>query len=70
VKDNGIGMTKEKLDEVNDYLKQSQNKGQSYGLYNVNQRIKLHFGETFGVNIKSSYNVGTCVCVKIPALIN
>lgn len=50
VQDNGRGFTKEKLDTVNDQLKKRiLMENGSYGIYNVNERLKLYFGEEYGL---------------------
>ena len=37
-----------------------------YGLYNVNQRIRLRAGEGYGLQIDSRYEEGTVVTVRLP----
>ena len=37
-----------------------------YGLYNVNERIHLNFGEMYGIEVESIYGEKTIVCVKLP----
>lgn len=37
-----------------------------YGLYNVNERIHLNFGEKFGISIESDYGDGTVVSILCP----
>lgn len=69
VKDNGIGMTSERLQQVMDGLKHQINSGNKkdfYGLYNVNERIRLKFGEGYGIDIQSQYGEGTTICVRLP----
>lgn len=39
----------------------------SVGLLNVHKRIRLHFGEPYGISIESSENNGTKVIVKLPS---
>jgi two-component system sensor histidine kinase YesM len=69
VRDNGIGMDQGKLKEILCKIqKQSDNSG-SYGLRNVNQRIKHYFGESYGINIFSVRGEGTIVEVTFPAVI-
>ena len=66
--DNGIGMTKERLEEVLEVLSERGNNGKDiYGLYNVNERLHLYFGEEYGVSIQSLHMRGTKVTIKIPA---
>ena len=36
------------------------------GLYNVNERIQLRFGEEYGLRIQSRYGEGTLVEVYLP----
>ncbi|MDP4179539.1 MAG: sensor histidine kinase [Bacillota bacterium] len=72
VTDNGIGMNPEQLNRVlarlerKDKNDESDNKRESYGLYNVNERIKLKFGTQYGLTISSVYGEGTCIQIKIP----
>ena len=39
-----------------------------YGLKNVNERIKVYFGEAYGISIESEKNVGTSVTIHIPKM--
>lgn len=66
VKDNGIGMTAERVDEV---LKKTSGRGKfnRIGINNINERVKIHFGECYGLKIYSKVNEGTCITVEIPA---
>lgn len=61
--DDGMGMSKEKLSKL---LNDINNITVGYGIRNVNNRIKLHFGEEFGVQIFSKLGVGTQVKILIP----
>lgn len=67
IKDNGIGINKERLLQVRDGI---QNKIPTekdiYGLYNVNERIRLNFGERYGISIESTYGEGTVVNIILP----
>lgn len=63
--DDGIGIDKETLEELNKSLN-VKNENFGYGLYNVNQRIKLVYGENSGVKIESILNKCTTVTIKIP----
>ena len=70
VEDNGIGFTPEKLiqlrteldDDTGDFKMES-----GFGLGNVNKRIRLYYGNQYGVSIQSEYTTGTCVTFVIPA---
>lgn len=61
--DNGIGMRPEGI------RKMMQGPGQSggYGVKNVNERIKLRYGDAYGVTIASYYGAGTTVQLLLPA---
>ena len=67
VVDNGIGITKERLAQVQDGILNKVLTGKDiYGLYNVNERIRLNFGEEYGISILSEYGEGTVVNVLVP----
>lgn len=67
ISDNGIGMTDERMTEVKEGIEMKLSSEKNiYGLYNVNERIRLNFGEEYGVNISSVYGEGTTVSVKLP----
>ncbi|MBM6861393.1 hypothetical protein H9X78_13135, partial [Clostridium saudiense] len=65
VYDDGVGMDKETLNELRASLN-IKNEKFGYGLYNVNQRIKLVYGENSGVELSSTLGEGTTVLIKIP----
>jgi len=58
VADNGIGMNKETLDELVYNINHGTGE-KGYGLYNVNRRIKLYYGQSEGIEVKSEYKKGT-----------
>ncbi len=69
VKDNGIGMDKQRLAEVCAMLKEDGNtkkENDGFGLFNVNQRIQLHYGTEYGLKVQSTYGEETEVWVRIP----
>lgn len=67
IRDNGIGMTDERLLQIKERIHgNGENKGEIFGLFNVNERIRLKFGEEYGLNIESAYNEGTTVSVFLP----
>jgi len=63
VTDNGVGMDETKIQEIFGGLIE-ENKG--YGIKNVDERIKLYFGEQYGVSIYSTKGEGTRVEVRVP----
>ena len=60
VRDNGTGMEQEKAETLVTY----QAKG--YGLKNVNDRIRLLYGESYGIQIYSAPGEGTTVIMRFP----
>lgn len=72
ISDNGLGMEPEHLESlnqrINNPLLQSTAGNHGYAIRNVNQRIKLSYGDKFGICYKSKYEVGTKVSVTIPVI--
>ncbi|MDO5516719.1 MAG: sensor histidine kinase [Clostridium sp.] len=68
VSDNGRGMDKETLDKINKMLMSRKNEGSGYGIFNVNERIKLMCGEAYGLKYSSVYGEGTKVEVIYPTV--
>ena len=66
VSDNGCGMPEEKLQKLRHYL-YNADEGNSVGLRNVYQRMKLAYGEKANLMINSTESVGTEVTLIIPA---
>ncbi|MCR5301645.1 MAG: histidine kinase [Lachnospiraceae bacterium] len=67
VSDNGIGMTPERLAEVMDGLNGTEPADNAiYGLYNVNERIKLKFGDRYGITLHSVYGSGSTCDILLP----
>lgn len=67
VQDNGIGMQTERLVQVRNALLYKQlAESKVYGLYNVNERIRLNCGEEYGLRISSTYQEGTTVKILLP----
>lgn len=68
VSDDGIGIEKDALDELNKTLSETSftNEKSHIGLSNVNQRIKIIFGDSYGILVESTVGVGTDVYVTIP----
>ncbi|MCR5669688.1 MAG: sensor histidine kinase [Butyrivibrio sp.] len=67
ISDDGIGMDADRLNEVRKGLTDSDpDAGEIYGLYNVNQRIKMRYGDEYGLTIDSTYEIGTMVLVRLP----
>lgn len=76
ISDDGLGMSKERLSELNeklrymnlDYTKPEAEAKGGIAISNVNSRIKLLFGEAYGICIYSVQNSGTDVEITLPRL--
>lgn len=68
VSDDGVGIEKDALDELNKTLSETSftNEKSHIGFSNVNQRIKIIFGDSYGIHVESTVGVGTDVYVTIP----
>ncbi len=65
VRDYGCGIEPEKLKGVQDVLDEKMPVTDSVGMYNVNKRIKLIYGNDFGIFVSSKQGKGTCVEIKV-----
>lgn len=63
--DNGIGMSNEKLDMINNKLNSTSVNG-GIGIKLVHDRLIYYFGPEFGVKIESIPNLGTTIYVRFP----
>lgn len=68
VEDNGIGIEEDKLGSILRGEK-DVNKFSKVGLNNVNQRVKMYFGDTYGIKIQSKRGTGTRVEIPIPIVV-
>lgn len=69
IADNGVGIEPEKVEQINtEMTNKNWVTGNHIGVRNVNQRIKLTFGEQCGLHIESELDKGTEVTVRIAAL--
>ena len=67
ISDNGTGMSEEvKKSLLTTDKKQHIKDGNGIGVYNVNMRLKLAYGNEFGLNIESEIEEGTKVIITIP----
>jgi len=71
VRDNGVGMIKEQLIKIQEYLTGcgELEKSFGFGLRNVHERLRIHFGSNYGLSIDSWENAGAVVTVTIPTLV-
>ena len=66
VRDNGAGMTAEQLALLNS-KKPTKNRGKhSIGFYNVNEIIRLNYGDGYGLYTESEEGAGTCIYMTLP----
>lgn len=63
VEDNGVGISERRLDELRKNYRGQEN---SIGLSNINARMQMLYGETYGVTIESVEGQGTRVVLTIP----
>lgn len=61
VQDNGVGMEKETAQKI----LTMESKG--YGVRNVNERIRLFYGDAYAVTVESEIGKGTKMCIHFPA---
>ena len=68
ISDNGDGMSAEELETLRNRVRNHDpNDTNSIGLYNIDQRIRLLYGEEYGLEIESVLHEGTCVTLRLPA---
>lgn len=66
VKDNGVGMTEETRQKLLLGSDDIQTKGSGVGVKNVNERIKLYYGEAYGMRVESELDEGTIIYLELP----
>lgn len=66
--DDGIGISEKETDRLNKVLSKNIEKENEYGLVNVNEKIKLTYGNQYGVIIESKEGEGTKVIIKHPMI--
>ncbi len=70
ITDDGVGMSEEELTALNAKINEKVcRETQHIGLTNVNQRIKIIFGNDYGIHVSSQSGKGTSVSVTLPATI-
>ena len=65
IADNGVGMTKEQCEEI---LHKEPGDRTGIGIKNVDDRIKIYFGEEYGLEIESEVDEGTTVKIRMPKI--
>lgn len=65
ITDDGIGMQPEQLEKVFE-KRRTDRKRNSVGVLNVHERIRLYYGQEYGLTFESEWGVGTKVEIHIP----
>lgn len=70
ITDNGKGISQVKLKQINKILKgkNPEKINIGFGIYNVNERIRLSYGEEFGITFCSTKDIGTKVEIWHPII--
>jgi two-component system sensor histidine kinase YesM len=69
VEDNGVGISQDKLKDIKEMLNDFDTLDRTHiGVCNVNQRIKLQYGEAYGMVMESQEGQGTKVMLKMPVV--
>lgn len=65
VEDNGVGMTQEQCSQI---LHSEPGDKAGIGIKNVNDRIRIYFGEQYGLSIESELDEGTKIIINMPKI--
>lgn len=69
ISDDGAGMNIKTLDAViNKCNKKEYTKNESIGIANVSGRIKVDFGDEYGLRLESEPDIGTTVTIELPII--
>lgn len=71
IADDGVGIDESKLNELREALNSnnfnsSESENKHIGIKNINNRIRLKYGDSFGIDIESSHGTGTKVSIILP----
>lgn len=70
VRDNGLGMTEKQVEALlGEEHHVSSKRGSGIGVKNVMERIKLYFGDDYGLSIWSEPDEGTTITIRLPVQI-
>jgi two-component system sensor histidine kinase YesM len=69
VTDNGVGMNEDEIKELLIGKQESKDSFSGIGLKNVNERIKLTYGNDYGLLIKSQKGMFTTIELKLPVIL-
>ena len=68
VRDDGIGMTQQALEQLKERLQRPSPTGEHIGVYNVAARLRLA-GDAYGLEIRSEPDAGTDATMRLPLVI-
>ncbi|MDO5548106.1 MAG: histidine kinase [Eubacteriales bacterium] len=77
VRDDGVGISEEQVERLNEQFSKGERRASTpdhrqrkggIALHNVNSRIRLMFGDDYGLRIYSAKGIGTECCVTLPLL--
>ncbi|MCR4989315.1 MAG: sensor histidine kinase [Lachnospiraceae bacterium] len=69
ISDDGVGMDPETLNKLRvEITRRCKDTATGFGLANVSERIRMHFGNEYGMQIDSTKDVGTDIKITIPAM--
>lgn len=66
--DNGSGIEKQKLEEIQNSIQQSAEVTEHIGIMNVHKRIRMQYGKPYGLTISSEKGEYTRVEVRLPVM--
>jgi two-component system sensor histidine kinase YesM len=70
ISDNGVGMDHHLVKQINEAMQSRKIEEKEHlGIMNVNQRIRLFFGDQFGITLESEENRGTTVIINMPYIL-
>lgn len=69
--DDGVGISHERINKILEHKGGSTMTGlNNIGIFNINERLKLYFGEGYQLGISSNSGIGTCFYFDIPLMID
>lgn len=66
IEDNGIGIDKNRIIEINKRIREKDFSGKSIGIANTHERIILLYGEGYGIRVDEEFESGTRIILDIP----
>ena len=69
VRDNGLGIPEDEMEQLLKENNRVHKRGSGVGLLNVHNRIRLRFGEEYGLEIESEPDEGTTVRIHLPYIV-